>query len=136
MLKQNLVLAFLACSVLLLTVFSCGKDTEQLSDDSDIVFFDNVEIENPAHKGFEIGPKPKNGYCVGVIERIAYVKPGEEDTYFLGATICVECSPRQVDCRDSYWTRISRGSERIASVYVVSEESLCTECPRDGIMVE
>ncbi|NNE27344.1 MAG: hypothetical protein HKN09_10920 [Saprospiraceae bacterium] len=135
--KQQLALAFAACLVLFLAVLSCSTESSDLQDDSDFIFIDKAEMTQSSQKGFdpEIGPGPKTDYCVGTIQRIHWVRPGEEDTYRLGETICVECNVRQIDCRDAYWVRIWRDELKMAAVYVVSEDSYCTECPRDGLKV-
>ena len=89
--KQDLVLAVFACLSLMLIALSCTRDSVQLQDESDL-FVDKFEITESTEKGFgrEIGTTPKTGYCVGTIERVDWVKQGEEDTYREGEEICVD----------------------------------------------
>ena len=135
--KQDLVLAFFACLTLALLAVSCADDSIQFQDESDKDVIDKIVMTDTYEKGFgrELGPTPNTGYCVGTIERVDWVRQGEQDTYAVGETICVKCNVRQLDCRDAYRLRIWRDGLRMASVYIVSEESLCSECPKEALRV-
>ena len=135
--KQDLVLAFFACLTLMMLVVSCSQESDQIQNDPDLDYVDMIQMSETPQKGLrpELGPIPNNGFCVGVIERVDWVRQGEENTYRVGETICVKCDPRQLDCRDAYRLRIWRDGLRMAQVYILTEDEVCTECPKQALRV-